>query len=136
MPRFRFDTVPTGLPIVRNALAPGFATHSAEYTYFFGFPPEYDMLNMNPSVVNISSHLNLSRGIVAGLSSFITSSNPNTYKGIPAHSKSETMAYTRQYHTSLNGQPTYLISLKIWSLMRQRRTTSSMCISSRTLGAR
>ncbi|KAI9148427.1 Carboxylic ester hydrolase [Paramyrothecium foliicola] len=77
---YRFDTVPTGLPIVRNSLAPGFATHSAEYTYFFGFPPEYDMLGLNPPVVNISSHLALSKGIGSTFSSFIASGNPNTYK--------------------------------------------------------
>ncbi|KAK1984242.1 hypothetical protein LZ30DRAFT_779956 [Colletotrichum cereale] len=40
---YRFDTNPTGIPIVDGILTPGFTTHSAEYAYFFDFPPGYDL---------------------------------------------------------------------------------------------
>ncbi|KAH6689775.1 lipase [Plectosphaerella plurivora] len=77
---YRFDTNPTDIPIDPKILVPGFTTHSAEYTYFFNFPPEYDMFDMNPPVRNISSHLQLSRGIVDKFVSFIATGDPNTFK--------------------------------------------------------
>ncbi|KAM0328174.1 hypothetical protein ACHAQA_005581 [Verticillium albo-atrum] len=76
---YRFDTDPTDIPI-STILPPGFATHSGEYTYFFNFPPEYNMYERNPPVVNVTSHLRLSRGIVDKLVSYIATGDPNTYK--------------------------------------------------------
>jgi hypothetical protein len=77
----RFDTNPTSIPITDTAVRPGFSTHSAEYTYFFRLPPDYDMLNFNPSVVNVSSHLELSHGIADKLIAFISTGDPNSYEG-------------------------------------------------------
>lgn len=62
-------------------MAPGFATHASEYTYFFGFPSYYNMYERNSPVVNVSSHLRLSRGIVDKLVSYIATGDPNTKKG-------------------------------------------------------
>ncbi|GKT40877.1 lipase 5 [Colletotrichum spaethianum] len=76
---YRFDTNPTDIPIVKNVLAPGFATHSAEYSYFFNFPPEYDMHGLNPPVRNVSSHLTLSRNIVDKFIAYIATGNPNSF---------------------------------------------------------
>ncbi|KAL0943725.1 para-nitrobenzyl esterase [Colletotrichum truncatum] len=75
---YRFDTNPTDVPIVKNAIAPGFATHSAEYAYFFNFPPEYNMLGLNPAVRNVSSHLTLSRNIADKFISYIATGDPNS----------------------------------------------------------
>ena len=55
----RFDTYPTSNPIETDDGAPGFASHSAEYSHFFGFPPDYDRYGSGPSVVNTTSHLAL-----------------------------------------------------------------------------
>lgn len=77
----RFDTTPTSIPIVLNGIAPGFATHSAKYAYFFGFPTDYNMFNMNPTVPNITSHLALSSGIVKKLVAYIASGDPNAIGG-------------------------------------------------------
>ncbi|KAH6699261.1 acetylcholinesterase [Verticillium dahliae] len=74
----RFDTNPTSIPI-SSILTPGFTAHSTEYTYFFNLPPGYNMYGMNPQVVNISSHLELSRGIVDKLVSYIATGDPNTF---------------------------------------------------------
>ncbi|WYZ38622.1 hypothetical protein EsH8_III_000536 [Colletotrichum jinshuiense] len=76
---YRFDTNPTDIPIVKNAIAPGFAVHSAEYTYFFNLPPEYDMLGQNPPVRNVSSHLTLSRNIVDKLIAYVATGDPNSF---------------------------------------------------------
>ncbi|KAF6834067.1 para-nitrobenzyl esterase [Colletotrichum plurivorum] len=76
---YRFDTNPTDIPIVKNAIAPGFATHSAEYAYFFNFPPENDMLGLNPPVRNVSSHLRLSRDVSDKLIAFIATGDPNSF---------------------------------------------------------
>ncbi|PNH42501.1 hypothetical protein VD0004_g4825 [Verticillium dahliae] len=76
---YRFDTDPTDIPI-SEVLAPGFATHASEYTYFFGFPPDYNMYERNSPVVNVSSHLRLSRGLVDKLVSYIATGDPNTKK--------------------------------------------------------
>ncbi|KAF3358612.1 Phosphatidylinositol 3-kinase tor2 [Verticillium dahliae VDG1] len=75
---YRFDTNPTSIPI-SSILTPGFTAHSTEYTYFFNLPPGYNMYGMNPQVVNISSHLELSRGIVDKLVSYIATGDPNTF---------------------------------------------------------
>ena len=64
-----------------NAIAPGFATHSSEYAYFFGFPPDYNLSNFNPTVPNVTSHLALSRGIVDKLVAYIATGDPNKAKG-------------------------------------------------------
>ncbi|KAI9147654.1 Lipase 2 [Paramyrothecium foliicola] len=80
---YRFDTDPTALPIqplTENKLAPGFSTHSAEIAYFFELPSDYDMLKYNPTIVNVSSHRDLARGITAGLGSFIVAGDPNRFK--------------------------------------------------------
>ncbi|KAJ0165631.1 Lipase 1 [Colletotrichum tanaceti] len=77
---YRFDTNPTDIPIVKNALAPGFSTHSSEYSYFFNFPPEYYMHGLNPPVRNVSSHLTLSRNIVDKFIAYIASGDPNSFK--------------------------------------------------------
>jgi hypothetical protein len=69
------------LPIVENALKPGFSTHSTEIAYFFDLPSDYDMLNMNPTVVDLDSHHRLAKGITAGISSFISTGDPNKFKG-------------------------------------------------------
>lgn len=69
------------MPIATDGGAPGFATHSAEYSYFFGFPPDYDRHGTGPSVVNTTSHLALSRGIVDAFIAFIATGNPNASGG-------------------------------------------------------
>lgn len=79
--RKRFDTYPTSIPIVLDGNAPGFATHSAEYSYFFGFPPDFDRGGTGPTVVNSTSHRSLSRGIVDMFVSFIATGDPNTFGG-------------------------------------------------------
>ncbi|GKT58559.1 triacylglycerol lipase [Colletotrichum tofieldiae] len=76
---YRFDTNPTDIPIVKNALAPGFSTHSAEYAYFFNFPPGYYMHGLNPPVRNVSSHLTLSRNIVDKFIAYVATGNPNSF---------------------------------------------------------
>ncbi|KAH8172559.1 carboxylesterase family protein [Sarocladium implicatum] len=77
---YRFDTNPTSIPIVLNGITPGFATHSSEYAYFFGFPPNYNLNNLNPTVPNVTSHLALSRGIVDKLVAYIATGDPNKAK--------------------------------------------------------
>ena len=64
-----------------NSIAPGFASHLAEYAYFFGFPSDYDTGNMNPTVPNVTSHLALSRGIVDKLIAYIATGDPNDFQG-------------------------------------------------------
>lgn len=78
----RFDTNPTSIPIVHNAIQPGFSTHSAEYTYFFRLPQEYDMLGRNPPVANSSSHLALSHAIAAKLILYIYTGDPNSFESL------------------------------------------------------
>jgi hypothetical protein len=78
----RFDTTPTSIPIVNNAIKPGFAAHSAEYTYFFRLPRDYEMFGLNPLVANSNSHLELSHAIAAKLISYIYTGDPNSFKGM------------------------------------------------------
>lgn len=55
--------------------------HSAEYSYFFGFPPDFDRYGTGPTVVDVPSHLKLSRGIVDMFVSYIATGDPNTIGG-------------------------------------------------------
>ncbi|MBE3042736.1 hypothetical protein IMZ48_09220 [Candidatus Bathyarchaeota archaeon] len=60
-----------------NGIAPGLATHSAEYSYFFGFPPDFDRHGTGPTVVDVEAHIRLSRGVVDILVYFTYTGNPN-----------------------------------------------------------
>ncbi|KAK0621004.1 neuroligin-4 [Immersiella caudata] len=86
---FRFDTWPLGKEVQRGKFRPGFATHAAEYSYFFGYGREHTWFEDNPMVANSSSHQALSHGIVTKLVSFVHSGDPDAVKapGFPAWPK-------------------------------------------------
>ncbi|KAK4450500.1 lipase 4 [Podospora aff. communis PSN243] len=86
---YRFDTWPFGKEVQNGKFRPGFAVHSAEYSYFLGYGREHHWFEDNPVVANSSSHRALSYGIMTKLVSFVHSGDPNVVKapGFPTWPK-------------------------------------------------
>ncbi|KAK0743040.1 Alpha/Beta hydrolase protein [Schizothecium vesticola] len=86
---YRFDTWPFGKEVQNGNFRPGFATHSAEYSYFLGYGREHIWFQDNPVVANSSAHRALSHGIITTFVSFVHSGDPNAVKapGFPTWPK-------------------------------------------------
>jgi carboxylesterase type B len=78
---YRFDTWPTSFPITSGAVKPGFAGHGSDYSYWFGWPKEYELYGNNPQIGPGIWHEALQRVMTAALISYISTGSPNALKG-------------------------------------------------------
>ncbi|KAK0657810.1 Alpha/Beta hydrolase protein [Cercophora newfieldiana] len=77
---YRFDTWPTSFPITDGDVKPGFSGHGSDYSYWFGWPREYELYGNNPPIANGSSHEALQKAMTTRLISYISTGNPNSIK--------------------------------------------------------
>ncbi|KAK3986188.1 lipase 4 [Cladorrhinum sp. PSN332] len=76
---YRFDTWPTSFPLdTRRNTRPGFASHGADYSYWFAWGQGHNIYGNNPAVIEASeAHRRLREGMSRMLIAFVFGGDPN-----------------------------------------------------------